>query len=315
VLASSRDGGNRIAIIRNPQSGSAVDTATLERALRSAGVSAEIIDAPQGSPSEEWLDRLADRYDVLAAAGGDGTVSTVAAAAVRTNTTLAVIPTGTLNHFARDAGIPTELDHAMDVLRSGHERAFDVGVVNGHIFLNNVSLGSYPQMVNQRDALEARGYSRPAAAAIAIARTWWHLRKLTAMLSIDGREIVRRSPFIVVGNGSYVLSGLSLGKREEISDGRLSLYVAPSTGRIGVLSLPFRALVRKLEEYERFETIHAERIAATLRHRRIATGIDGEVRILESPLQFSVRRAALRLLVPSPDSARGGPEPVEGPAP
>jgi diacylglycerol kinase family enzyme len=79
------------------------------------------------------------------------------------------------------------------------------------------------------------------AAAIAIARTWWHLRKLTAAMSIDSREIVRHSPFIVVGNGGYVLSGLSLGQREEISDGRLSLYVAPSTGRIGVLSLPFRA--------------------------------------------------------------------------
>jgi diacylglycerol kinase family enzyme len=118
------------------------------------------------------------------------------------------------------------------------------------------------------------------------------------MLAIDGREIIRRSPFIVVGNGSYDLSGLSLGKREEISDGRLSLYVAPSTGRIGVLSLPFRALVGRLEEYERFETICADKITAAFRHRRIETGIDGEVRILEAPLDFEVRRGALRVLVP-----------------
>jgi len=131
-----------------------------------------------------------------------------------------------------------------------------------------------------------------------VARTWWRLRKLTAMLAIDGQRVLRRSPFIVVGNGSYLLSGFSLGRREQIDDGRLSLYVAPSTGRIGVLSLPFRALAGRLEEYERFETFCAERITATFRHGRIETGIDGEVRVLQSPLNFEVRRGALRVLVP-----------------
>ena len=261
---------------------------------------------PEGQ-ADTWFDRLAGACDVLAAAGGDGTVSAVATAAVRSGTTLAIIPTGTLNHFARDAGIPIDLDQAMALIGTGRERAVDVGVVNGQFFLNNVSLGSYPRMVNQRNALEARGRSRPVAAAMAIARTWWRLRKLTAVLSIDGREIVRRSPFIVVGNGNYVLSGLSLGMREDMSSGRLSLYVAPSTGRIGALTLPFRALAGKLEEYERFETIYAETITAAFHHRRIETGIDGEVRILESPLNFELRRGALRVLVPCP-------EPVEGAA-
>ena len=287
----------RVAIVRNPRSGSAPELATLEQARRAAGLAADIVDMPE-QEIDTWLDRLAAGCDVLVAAGGDGTVSAAATAAVRSGKTLAILPTGTLNHFARDAGIPTELEQAMAVIGSGRERAFDVGLVNEQFFLNNVSLGSYPRMVHHRDALEARGRSRPVAAAVAVARTWWHLRKLTAMLSIDDREIVRRSPFIVVGNGSYVLSGLSLGKREEISDGRLSLYVAPSTGRIGVLSLPFRALAGRLEEYERFETICARKITARFRHRRIETGIDGEVRILESPLNFEVRRSALRVLVP-----------------
>jgi len=289
---------SRLAVVRNPHSGTATDPAAIEKALSAAGLTANIIDSPHGSGAEADFDRIAAEHDVVVAAGGDGTVSAVAAAVAKAGKTLAIIPAGTLNHFARDAGIPTELDQAMAVIASGRERAFDVGVVNKQFFLNNVSLGSYPRMVNEREALEARGRSRPVAAAVAIARTWWHLRKLTAMLSVDGREMIRRSPFIVVGNGSYVLSGLSLGKREEISDGRLSLYIAPSTGRIGVLSLPFRALVGKLEEYERFETICAGKITAAFRQRRIETGIDGEVRVLESPLEFEVRRGALRVLVP-----------------
>ena len=235
---------------------------------------------------------------MVAAAGGDGTVSAVGAAVARAGKTLAIIPTGTLNHFARDTGIPAELREAIAVIGAGRERDFDVGVVNGHIFLNNVSLGSYPRMVHERDGLEQNGRSRTVATALAISRTWWHLRKLTAMLTIDGQPVVRRSPFIVVGNGSYRLSGLSLGRRDQIDDGRLSLYVAPSTGRIGVLSLPFRALAGTLEQYERFETFCAERITATLHRHRIETGIDGEVRVLESPLNFEVRRGALRVLVP-----------------
>lgn len=285
-------------IVRNPRSGSAPDRAALEQARRAAGFAADVIDLPERQAGT-WLDRLAGACDVLAVAGGDGTVSTVATAAVKSGKTLAIIPTGTLNHFARDAGIPTDVDEAMALIGNGRVRALDVGVVNGQFFLNNVSLGSYPRMVNRRNALEAEGRSRPVAAAMAIARTWWRLRKLTAVLSIDGREIVRRSPFIVVGNGSYVLSGLSLGQREDMSNGRLSLYVAPSTGRIGALSLPFRALIGRLEEYERFETIYGETITARFHHPRIETGIDGEVRVLESPLNFEVRRGALRVMVPA----------------
>ena len=289
----------RIAIVRNPRSGTAVATETLQHALNDAGVTAEILDTPSGPELDGWLDRIANKYDVIAAAGGDGTVSSVAAGVARAGKTLAVIPTGTLNHFALDAGIPTELGQAVALLRTGVQRGVDAGFVNNRFFLNNVSLGSYPRMVHERTRLERSGRSRRLASAIAVSKTWWRLRSILAYITVDGRDLIRRSPFIVVGNGSYVLSGLSLGKREEISDGRLSLYVAPSTGRVGVLSLPFRALAGRLEEYERFETICAEKITATFRHRRIHTGIDGEVRVLESPLDFELRRGALRVLVPA----------------
>ncbi len=289
----------RIAVVRNPRSGTAPEPAVLEQAFRAAQIDARFVDTPDPRDMAQYLDRIAGESDVVVAAGGDGTVSGVAAAVARAGKTLAVIPTGTLNHFARDAGIPIELEQAIALITSGRERRFDLGIVNEHLFLNNVSLGSYPRMVKVRDALETNGRSRTLATAIAVARTWWRLRKLTATLLVDDRQLHRRSPFIVVGNGSYVLAGLSLGKREEISDGRLSLYVAPSTGRIGALSLPFRALAGRLESYERFETFCAEAITAQFSHPRIEAAIDGEVRVLASPLRFTIRRAALRVLVPA----------------
>ena len=290
--------GARTVIVRNPRSGSAIDTATLRQALHGAGVSADIVDMPNGPEFEAWIDRLAGSHDVIAAAGGDGTVSSVAAAVARASKTLAVIPTGTMNHFAQDAGIPTDLEAAVALLRTGRPGAVDVGSVNDRFFLNNVSLGSYPRMVDERTRLERRGRSRRVAGIVAAARTWWRLRSVTAALTVDGRDLIRRSPFIVVGNGRYVLSGFALRRREQISDHQLSLYVAPRAGRLGALSLPIRALLGTLDRYEQFETIPAKEITIALGQRRVLTGIDGEVRECESPLRFAVRPGALQVLLP-----------------
>lgn len=287
-----------MVIVRNPRSGSAINTATLRQAVHGAGVSSDIVDIPDGPEFEDWIDRLAGSYDVIAAAGGDGTVSSVAAAVARAGKTLAVIPTGTLNHFARDAGIPTGLDAAVALLRTGRLGAVDVGIVNDRFFLNNVSLGSYPMMVDERTALERRGRSRRVAGIIATATTWWRLRSVTAALTVDGRALIRRSPFIVVGNGRYVLSGFALTQRHLISDHQLSLYVAPRAGRLGALSLPLRALLGTLDRYEQFETLAATEITIAMSQRRVLTGIDGEVRECESPLRFAVRPDALQVLLP-----------------
>jgi diacylglycerol kinase family enzyme len=121
---------------------------------------------------------------------------------------------------------------------------------------------------------------------------------VSASITADGLELQRRSPFIVVGNGSYVLSGFDLGKRDNISDQQLSLYVAPRAGRLGAASLPLRALLGTLERYEQFETLSAGEITIALRHHRVWAGVDGEVRELASPLRFTIRPGALRVLLP-----------------
>ena len=253
---------------------------------------------PARQDFDRWIDRVAAEHDVIAAAGGDGTVSAVAAGVARGGKTLAVIPTGTLNHFARDAGIPTELDEAVAILRTGTARGVDVGIVNDRFFLNNVSIGSYPRMVHARTALERDGRSRWLAGVVAVAETWWHLRSVTATITIDGQDLRRRSPFIVIGNGSYVLSGFALGQRERLSNNELSLYVAPRMGRLGSVSLPFRALFGRLGRYEQFETLTAAQITLTLRRQRVAAGIDGEVHELESPMRFAIKHDALQVVRP-----------------
>ncbi|HEX6506614.1 MAG TPA: diacylglycerol kinase family protein [Chloroflexota bacterium] len=92
----------------------------------------------------------------IAAVGGDGTVGSVAAILVDTGVPLGVIPGGTLNHFARDVGVGRDVSQALRTLASGHAVPVDVATVNDRVFLNNSSIGLYPEMVHLREAEEQR---------------------------------------------------------------------------------------------------------------------------------------------------------------
>jgi diacylglycerol kinase family enzyme len=288
----------RWVVVLNHRSGSAPGQAALEEALQRAGIKADIHAVPAGMGAGS-IDHTAAQYDVLIAAGGDGTVSTVAGAAARAGKVFGVIPCGTLNHFARDAGIPLDLDAALAVLAAGRTRRLDVGVVNDWIFINNASIGAYPRMVWERNRARERGLPRPLAAALAVARTWLDLRSIAARLNIDGREIVRSTPFIFIGNSAYDVEGTAIGRRPTMTDGTLSLYMAPRFGRADALLLPMRVLLKTLEAHERFEAFEAEAISIETSGARVSVGLDGEIRMLDAPLRFGVMRHVLQTIVPA----------------
>ena len=242
--------------------------------------------------------QAAGRSDVLVAAGGDGTLGTVAGVAVEANLTFGVLPLGTLNHFAKDAGIPLELPEAVQVIVQGHGRDVDVGELNGRIFINNASLGIYPRMVWERNAEQRQGRRKWVAFAIAMARTWRRYRMLVARMEIDGQRHVVRTPFIFVGNNEYAAEGFQFGARTALDRGCLSIFVAPECGRFEILTLPIQAFLNRLTADPKFQTFLGEEATIELSRHRVTTGLDGEIAIIQSPLHFRVRRAALHLLVP-----------------
>ena len=300
----------RWVIVLNTRSGTAPERDALQDALQKAGVEADVLPVPLAMGGG-GVDELASRYDVLVAAGGDGTVSTVAAAAARARKTFGVLPCGTLNHFARDAGIPFELDAAAAVLAAGHTRMLDAGVVNGRLFINNASMGAYPRMVWERNRARKRGLPRPLAMTLAVSRTWFDLRSITARLNVDGREMVRRTPFIFVGNSEYDVAGTSIGRRSTLTDGRLSLYMAPRFGRRDALLLPMRVLLGTLERHERFEAMPASSIVIDTPRKRQAIALDGELLMMDAPFTFGVQREALRAIVPEPERKEQPDAPAE----
>jgi diacylglycerol kinase family enzyme len=245
--------------------------------------------------------QAATRGDVLVAAGGDGTVSAIAGIAVETGATLGVLPMGTLNHFAKDLGLPQDREDAIAAIAAGHEMKVDVGDVNGRIFVNNSSVGLYPRMVWEREAEQRRGRGKWSAFGIAMLRTWRRYRTLTAHLVVGGKTAVVRTPFIFVGNNQYTAEGFQLGGRSRLDAGHLSIFLAPECGRFEILSLPMRALTGRLGTNTPFADFQADSVAVNVGRRRVSVALDGELTLMSSPLTYRIRPGALKVLGPRPE--------------
>lgn len=301
---TERTGG--ISVIINERSGTAAGPdagAEIQTLFARAGVQARLERVREPGDIAARARQAASRGDTLVAAGGDGTVGSVAGVAVETTATFGVLPMGTLNHFAKDAGLPLDLEGAVSVIVAGHVRLLDVGDVNGRIFVNNSSVGLYPRMVLERKAEQRRGHRKWTAFAIAMVRTWRDYRMVVARLVVDGKGAVVRTPFIFVGNNQYHAEGFQLGGRSRLDEGRLSIFVAPDAGRFEILTLPLRALINRLSSIAPFVAFQSETVAVDMSRRRVGVALDGEVAILQAPLVYRVRPRALRTLVAaSPDT-------------
>src|SRR5262245_28881854 len=117
----------------------------------SHGIKANVHLATNGEELLNFARRaVAGNSQIIVAGGGDGTISAVASMLVGTDKTLGVLPLGTLNHFAKDLGIPLDLEAAIQTLAHGYSIPIDVGMVNDRVFINNSSLGLYPEIVRHR---------------------------------------------------------------------------------------------------------------------------------------------------------------------
>ncbi|PYS81761.1 MAG: sphingosine kinase [Acidobacteria bacterium] len=293
-----------IEVIVNASAG-AGDADEVGRAVASAftscGVEARVRVAREGAQVER-LARLAlsNGSRAVVAGGGDGTVSAVASLLAGTEKPLGVLPLGTLNHFAKDLGVPLDIEEAARGVCEGRVVAVDVGEVNGRVFVNNSSLGLYPRIVRRREKLRERlGGGKWVAffrATLAVLRRYPFLN---VRLSADGREIVRRTPFVFVGNNEYRMESFQIGGRACLDAGCLSLYVAHRTGRLGLLRLAVRALFGRLRQAKDFDTLRAQEIwVETHRPKRLHVATDGEVVVMTTPLHYRVLPGALRVIVP-----------------
>jgi YegS/Rv2252/BmrU family lipid kinase len=296
-----------IAVVLNATSGHGTAPKAAERLkeiFAEAGREASVTLASGGSEINAAIRRAVEAgCETLVVGGGDGTINSGAAAVVGREIPLAVLPLGTLNHFAKDLGIPLELDEAAKVVLEGVVCKVDVGEVNGRIFLNNSSLGVYPAIVRLRDKYQATLRGKWLAALWAGLTVLRRSPFMAVRIVAEGEAIIRHTPLVLVGNNEYRMAGLHAGSRESLARGRLALYVLNAEQRPGLLRLAWKVLLEGAERAKEVDLITVDEATVETRRHRLQVATDGEVFTLESPLHYRIRPGALQVHVPPEASA------------
>ena len=287
-------------LIVNPAAGSvAALQVSLTEAARERGIGMRVLE-PGEDARHAALEAAEEGAESLAVAGGDGSVAAVAGVAVQRNLPLVVVPTGTLNHFARDLGLdPARPLSTLDAFYTGYEeRRVDVGRINGHLFINNVSLGVYAQMLGDPDYRQDK---------LRVAQT----KLLAALSDPELRRALRITPpdeaplesvvAMVASNNPYEFARWDrLGQRQRLDAGILQVSVLD----VGVLEeleglLAGTTLLGATAEFRpALRHWTSQRLEMGVLGERVEAGVDGEPITFEAPLHFSVDPGALRVLVP-----------------
>lgn len=285
----------------NPSSGAKLppaELAAIESAVRDAGLEMLRVTPELDIPGV-IRQRLAEGRRLFVAAGGDGTVNHVMQPLVRTDAAFAVIPVGTFNHFARDLGIPLAWREALDIALKGESRQVDVGRVNDRYFVNNISLGLYPEMVARREE-RGRDYPRWKARLYAAYTTLQRYPHVSLTLETEHHAEVIRTHMLMISNNTYDLSQLGVeAPRTTLNEGRLSVYWLPHMPRLALTKFIAHYLAGRVRTAPGFRSFRTSQVKMQSRHRALDLGVDGEVARFTTPLVITISPASLTVKVKS----------------
>jgi diacylglycerol kinase family enzyme len=241
--------------------------------------------------------------------GGDGTISTGAAVAAEHDMELAILPGGTLNHFARRLGIPDELTAALDVAAGEHVRRVDVGFLGDRLFLNTSSVGAYVTFVRLRERME-RWLGYRSASALAAVRLLFRLRDLHVRLELEGTTRRYSSRLVFVGVGERGMSTPRFGEPVRDGDRALHLVVVQGAASVRHLVRALAAAARGRDSVHETPGITSHLVDACVVELSLPTvrvSLDGEIHRVRTPLRYRMERSALRVVVPAPVERRDPP--------
>lgn len=296
--------GARVCVIVNMGSGRRQGHdigEALRRALQARVATLEIHGTEAGAAlSRMARDAVTRGFDLIVAAGGDGTQAAVAGAVAGSDTAMAVIPGGTFNYFARDLGSGATVEEALKVFDAPVLRHVDVGCMNGMVFLNNASFGAYPEILRRRESLYRRwGRSRLAAywsAAVAL----WNLRHpLRLVVRANGEERRFTTALAFVAKSACQLDSFGLEGADRVRRGQLVLLVARARRPGPLVRSALRLAFGKSARYADFNLVCAEemQLETVPAHEYVAH--DGEKTWMDSPFRIRMRKGALKVLVPA----------------
>ena len=307
VVANARSGHNDPARTR----------ATVEAALAAAGRGCEYIAAaPEqlAAVARDAAGRARAQHTALIGVGGDGTINSVAQAAHQAGCAMGFVPQGTFNYFGRMNRIPLDAQEAMALLLRSTPQPTQVGYANDQLFLVNASVGLYPEIFEDREAWKRRfGRHRIVAIASSIVTIVSRHRRLKLRLTLDGRIRDVSTPILFIGNNRLQLERVGMPQQAQaLAHGQLAAVMARETSTRALLWLLLRGAMGSLGDVETVESfgfrrLQVEQRRGLRRRRRIKLAFDGEVRMVEHPVEFRVADRPLYLIKPTDDDAAAPP--------
>ena len=293
----------------NPSSGvktPAAELSALQQSASDAGL--EVIQVTRDLDCASLIrDRLREGRRLFVAAGGDGTINTVIQPLIHTEAILGVIPVGTYNHFAKDLGIPLAWRDALDVVMNGEIKPIDAARINDRFFVNNVSMGLYPELVARREE-KGRDYPRWKARLYAAFATLQKYPHVAVTLDTEHHHEVIRTHVLMISNNTYDLSRLGIeAPRKVLEEGRLSVYWLPHVPRLALTSFVAHYLAGRVHEAPGFRSFRTSRVKIQFSKSHLHLGIDGEVVTMDTPLVIMIVPQSLSVKVPNAASAYNPP--------
>lgn len=293
----------RLCVIRNRGSGKEDDQVvqTITEGLQPFVADFALRQTDDGSQLLDMARQAVDDgFDIIVAAGGDGTQSAVAGALAGSDAMMGVLPGGTFNYFARDLGVGETMEDAIQTLRNGVTQQVDVGQIENLIFLNNVSLGVYPHILKTRESVYRRwGRSRIAAywSVVIALRRLRHPMHLTAR--VDGESKSYSTALTFVARSAYQLESFGLEGADAIRDGNFAVLIAKARKPIPLLRSALRLAVGLSAKDSDFDLIITDEINIETYKPQQLIAHDGEKTRLASPFHLKVWHEALTVLVPT----------------
>ena len=290
-----------ICVLANPASGrSDPGGQVLTAAMQAFGPQVPLRRLSAGQGFDDLAKQaIADGYTTLVAAGGDGTVNAVAHALLDTDANLGILPLGTFNFVSRGLGLPNDPQAAARAILAGHPHRISVGSVNGQVFLNNASIGIYPRILHEREALYARwGRSRLLA--------YWTVLSTLIRFQAPRRMVITagdtchdlQTPLVFVARSAYQLEQFGLSGADLISDDHFAVFVALGGSRWHLLKLAIHLARRRLQPGTDVMLFAAREMEIQTRRRRPRIAYDGEKRRMRAPLRFRIHDHALSIIIP-----------------
>src|SRR4051794_33314710 len=285
--------GDGLVVVINETAGSGERADEVEKELRAELPQVDVVRCAEGDDVADCLRAAAKHAKVLGVMGGDGTVNCAAGIALDSGLPLAVVPGGTLDHFAGELGV-RELSDVIEAVRSGTAVEISVGSADPDgrdlFFLNTFALGVYPELVKEREKHEKTIGKWPAM-ALALARVMRGAESV--FVEVDGAP--RRLWTLFAGNGHYHPAGFAPSWRERLDDGCIDVRLIDADQPMSRLRLIAAVLTGRLGQSRVYEQRLVGSLPVRTRQGGLRIARDGEVS--EGPGHLTLRAAADKLVV------------------